>query len=88
MKSTMTAPQLFQPFQIKSLALKSRIVMAPQLWHVGIVAPGGSGWLPPARFEGPSGSVAPGKIGGAAMTEHDIAETIRAFAQAALVTHF
>jgi len=58
-------------------------VMAPQLWHMGVVAPRGSGWLPPAPFEGPSGYVAPGKIGGVAMTEHDIAETIRAFAQAA-----
>jgi 2,4-dienoyl-CoA reductase-like NADH-dependent reductase (Old Yellow Enzyme family) len=58
-------------------------VMAPQLWHVGVVTPGESGWLPPAAFEGPSGYVAPGKIGGVAMTEHDIAETIRAFAQAA-----
>jgi 2,4-dienoyl-CoA reductase-like NADH-dependent reductase (Old Yellow Enzyme family) len=58
-------------------------VMAPQLWHVGIVAPGASGWLPPAPFEGPSGYVAPGKTGGVAMTEHNIAETIRAFAQAA-----
>ena len=58
-------------------------VMAPQLWHVGVVAPGNSGWLPPAPFEGPSGYVAPGKIGGVAMTEQDIAETIRAFAQAA-----
>src|ERR1035437_243720 len=58
-------------------------VMAPQLWHMGVVAPGNSGWLPPARFEGPSGYVAPRKIGGGAMTEQDIAETIRAFAQAA-----
>ena len=58
-------------------------VMAPQLWHMGVVAPGNSGWLPPARFEGPSGYVVPGKIGGGAMTEQDIAETIQAFAQAA-----
>src|ERR1039457_4908420 len=58
-------------------------VMAPQLWHMGVVAPRDSGWLPPASFEGPSGYVAPGKIGGVAMTEQDIAETIRAFAQAA-----
>jgi 2,4-dienoyl-CoA reductase-like NADH-dependent reductase (Old Yellow Enzyme family) len=58
-------------------------VMAPQLWHMGVVAPAVSGWLPPVPFEGPSGYVAPGKIGGVAMTEHDIAETIRAFAQAA-----
>jgi len=58
-------------------------VMAPQLWHMGVVAPKDSGWLPAAPFEGPSGCVAPGKTGGIAMTEHDIAETIRAFAQAA-----
>ena len=58
-------------------------VMAPQLWHVGIVAPDASGWLPPAPFEGPSGYVTPGKIGGVAMTELVIAKTIGAFAQAA-----
>ena len=58
-------------------------IMAPQLWHMGIVAPKGSGWLPPAPFEGPSGYVKPGVIGGVAMTEDDIAATIRAFAQAA-----
>ncbi len=58
-------------------------VMAPQLWHMGIVAPKNATWLPPARFEGPSGYVVPGKIGGVAMTEHDIADTIRAFADAA-----
>jgi len=58
-------------------------VMAPQLWHVGIVAPDASSWLPPAPFEGPSGYVTPGKMGGVAMTERDIAKTIEAFAQAA-----
>jgi 2,4-dienoyl-CoA reductase-like NADH-dependent reductase (Old Yellow Enzyme family) len=57
--------------------------MAPQLWHMGVVAPHASGWLPPAPFEGPSGLVAPGKVGGVAMTELDIAKTIGAFAQAA-----
>ncbi|MEO8614988.1 MAG: NADH:flavin oxidoreductase [Luteolibacter sp.] len=57
--------------------------MAPQLWHMGVVAPHASGWLPSAPFEGPSGFVAPGKIGGVAMSESDIAETITAFAQAA-----
>jgi 2,4-dienoyl-CoA reductase-like NADH-dependent reductase (Old Yellow Enzyme family) len=58
-------------------------VMAPQLWHMGVVAPKPSGWLPPGPFEGPSGLVAPGKIGGVAMTGKDIADTILAFAQAA-----
>jgi len=57
--------------------------MAPQLWHMGVVAPKDSGWLPPAPFEGPSGYVAPGEIGGVAMTQQDISETIHAFAQAA-----
>ena len=58
-------------------------LMAPQLWHMGVVAPKDTGWLPPAYFEGPSGYVAPGRIGGVAMTESDIAGTIQAFAQAA-----
>src|ERR1039458_6890775 len=58
-------------------------ILAPELWHMGVVAPKPSGLLPPAPFEGPSGYVAPGKIGGVAMTEHDIVETIREFAQAA-----
>ena len=58
-------------------------VMAPQLWHMGVVAPHSSGWLPSAPFEGPSGYVSPGKIGGVAMTEQDIAATILAFATAA-----
>jgi len=58
-------------------------VMIPQLWHVGVVAADKSGWLPPTPFEGPSGFVTPGKMGGVAMTEQDIASTILAFAQAA-----
>ena len=58
-------------------------VMAPQLWHMGVVAPKAGGWLPAAPFEGPSGLVAPGKIGGVAMTVEAITATIRAFAQAA-----
>jgi 2,4-dienoyl-CoA reductase-like NADH-dependent reductase (Old Yellow Enzyme family) len=58
-------------------------LMAPQLWHMGVVAPKNTGWLPPAAFEGPSGYVAQGKIGGVAMTEADIAKTVQAFAQAA-----
>ena len=57
--------------------------MAPQLWHMGVVAPHASGWLPSAPFEGPSGLVPPRKVGGVAMSEFDIADTIRAFAEAA-----
>jgi len=58
-------------------------MMAPQLWHMGVMTPHASGWLPPGPFEGPSGFVAPGKIGGVEMSVHEIAETIQAFAQAA-----
>ena len=57
--------------------------MAPQLWHMGIVRPHASGWLPPTPFEGPSGLVLPGEPGGTAMSENDIADTVAAFAQAA-----
>ncbi len=57
--------------------------MAPQLWHMGIVRPHASGWLPPTPFEGPSGLVMPGEPGGAAMSENDIADTIAAFGRAA-----
>jgi len=57
--------------------------IAPQLWHMGVVAPNSSGWLPSTPFEGPSGLVTPGKIGGVVMTEKSITETINAFAQAA-----
>ena len=57
--------------------------MAPQLWHMGVVRPHKSGWLPDAPFEGPSGLVAPDEMGGAAMSESDIADTIAAFARGA-----
>ena len=58
-------------------------LIAPQIWHMGVVAPNQSGWLPSVPFEGPSGLVAPDKIGGVTMTEKDIADTINAFAEAA-----
>jgi 2,4-dienoyl-CoA reductase-like NADH-dependent reductase (Old Yellow Enzyme family) len=57
--------------------------MAPQIWHMGIVGPHRSGWTPPTPFEGPSGFVKPGEIGGVAMTEDDIQTTIAAYAKAA-----
>jgi 2,4-dienoyl-CoA reductase-like NADH-dependent reductase (Old Yellow Enzyme family) len=47
--------------------------MGPQLWHVGIVKPDPSGWLPSAPFEGPE-----------TMSTEDIQATICAFAEAAL----
>ena len=58
-------------------------LIAPQIWHMGVVAPNASGWLPSTPFEGPSGLVAPDKVGGVTMTEKDITDTNRAFAEAA-----
>ncbi len=58
-------------------------LIAPQLWHMGVMQPHASGWLPPTPFEGPSGLLGNGEIGGVAMTEADIAATIAAFAEAA-----
>lgn len=58
-------------------------LIAPQLWHMGVMRPHASGWLPSGPFEGPSGYVAPGEIGGVAMSEQDIRDTVQAFAQAA-----
>jgi 2,4-dienoyl-CoA reductase-like NADH-dependent reductase (Old Yellow Enzyme family) len=58
--------------------------MGPQIWHMGVMPPLASGWLPSAPFEGPSGFVAPGKMGGVAMSESDIQSTIEAFAESAL----
>jgi 2,4-dienoyl-CoA reductase-like NADH-dependent reductase (Old Yellow Enzyme family) len=57
--------------------------MAPRLWHQGVREPSSSSWLPPAPFEGPSGLVDPGRMGGVAMTEADIEDTVQAFARAA-----
>lgn len=57
--------------------------MGPQIWHMGIMKPHASGWLPPKPFEGPSGRVNAGEPGGVAMSEKDIADTIAAFAKAA-----
>lgn len=57
--------------------------MGPQIWHTGSVVGPNADWLPPAPVESPSGSIAPGKPRGVAMTETDIADTIAAFGRAA-----
>jgi len=57
--------------------------MAPQIWHMGIMDPHYSGWLPNAPFEGPSGMGRPEVVGGNTMTDSDIADTIAAFGRAA-----
>lgn len=57
--------------------------MGPQLWHTG-ATDSGDGWTPPAPVESPSGLNAPGVERGVAMRESDIADTIAAFARAAV----
>ena len=57
--------------------------MGPQIWHQGIQANNPSGWLPSTPFEGPSGILAPDGVNGNALTESEIADVIKAFAQAA-----
>lgn len=56
--------------------------IAPQIWHMGVMKPQ-SDWLPSEPFEGPTGYVAEGQIGGKAMSDSDIADTIAAYANAA-----
>ena len=57
--------------------------MGPQIWHVGVVPPGGEDPLPQSLFEGPSGLSGTGEEVGRTMTDEDIADTIEAFADAA-----
>ncbi len=57
--------------------------IAPQLWHMGVVAPHKSGWLPPATFEGPSGLNKDGELTGKALTTKDVEDVVAAFAEAA-----
>lgn len=57
--------------------------MAPQIWHMGVMDPHPSGWLPSSPFEGPSGMGRPGFVNGISMSDSDIADTIAAFGRAA-----
>jgi 2,4-dienoyl-CoA reductase-like NADH-dependent reductase (Old Yellow Enzyme family) len=57
--------------------------MGPQIWHMGVMEPHRSGWLPAVPFEGPSGLRKTDTVLGKAMTDADIADTIAAFGQAA-----
>jgi 2,4-dienoyl-CoA reductase-like NADH-dependent reductase (Old Yellow Enzyme family) len=58
-------------------------VMAPQLWHVGAVRTRDPEWTPPGPYDSPSGLSRPEKPFGEGMTEEDVADAIRAFAEAA-----
>ena len=56
--------------------------MGPQIWHVGAVVVPEARWEPPGPIESPSGLNAPNEPRGIAMSEKDIADTIRAFGRA------
>ncbi|MGA0603878.1 NADH:flavin oxidoreductase [Caulobacter sp. KR2-114] len=58
-------------------------LIAPQLWHVGSVRGRNADWAPPGPYDSPSGYSRPGKRFGEAMTEEEVADAIRAFADAA-----
>ena len=57
--------------------------IAPQLWHQGMVRKPGTGPNPDAKSDGPSGLSGTGKQVGEPMSDHDIADTIEAFAKGA-----
>ena len=58
-------------------------LMAPQLWHVGNVRTRDPEWNPPGPYDSPSGLSRPDKEFGAPMSDADVADAIRAFADAA-----
>lgn len=57
--------------------------MGPQIWHMGVMDNHHSGWLPLTPFEGPSGINRPDNTNGIAMSEKNIADTIKAYGDAA-----
>lgn len=59
-------------------------LMAPQLWHVGAVRTREKDWQPPGAYDSPSGLSRPDKSLGVPMSDEDIADAIRAFADAGL----
>ncbi|WP_068874759.1 MULTISPECIES: NADH:flavin oxidoreductase [unclassified Phenylobacterium] len=58
-------------------------LIAPQLWHVGAVKTRSEDWTPPGPYDSPSGLSRPEKKFGEAMTDAEVADAIRAFADAA-----
>lgn len=58
-------------------------VIFPQLWHVGAVRKDGTEPDPSVPGYSPSGLFAPGKPNGKAMSKEDIADVVKAFADAA-----
>ena len=58
-------------------------LIAPQLWHVGAVRARGDDWAPPGPYDSPSGLSRPESKFGEPMSDEDVADAIRAFADAA-----
>jgi 2,4-dienoyl-CoA reductase-like NADH-dependent reductase (Old Yellow Enzyme family) len=58
-------------------------LMAPQIWHMGVINTHASSWVPPEPFEGPSGLLRADGVGGRAMSLSDIQATIQAYAESA-----
>jgi len=58
-------------------------VMAPQLWHVGAVRARDPDFAPTGPYDSPSGLSRPEKAFGQGMTDEEVADAIRAFAEAA-----
>ena len=58
-------------------------IIAPQLWHVGAVRSRSETWQPPGPYDSPSGYSSPDKLFGEPMTDAEVADAIRAFADGA-----
>ena len=69
--------------QVIDAVHKAGGAMAPQLWHVGAVRTRDPEWTPPGPYDSPSGLSRPDKAFGVGMTEEEVADAIRAFAEAA-----
>lgn len=72
----MSLDSLFRPFQVKTLKLPNRVVMASREQIYPGVAPG--------SVDSPSGISSPGKRFGEPMSDAAIADTIAAFTRAAV----
>jgi 2,4-dienoyl-CoA reductase-like NADH-dependent reductase (Old Yellow Enzyme family) len=55
-------------------------LIAPQLWHVGAVRTRDPVWVPPGKYDSPSGLSSPGKKFGDPMSDAEVADAIAAFA--------
>ena len=58
-------------------------LIAPQLWHVGLVRTRHPTWVPPGAYDSPSGYSRPGNPVTGGMSEEDVADAIDAFGRAA-----